>query len=164
MAAAAIVPQVVPTTARTVRVRPVAVERLVAALPEISGWTRVDDRGETLTNPVLTARAEARYERNGSHVELEIADTTRDPVLLAPLAVFLAPGYAERSHDGVRRAVTIERQPAFEDWQPPSRRGEIALVVANRFTVRAVGYGVPAIDTVRQVVRAVDVAALAALK
>lgn len=157
-------PRILPVAAQPARVPPVAFQRLMALLPAVNGWTRRDDRGELLSNPIVTARAEATYERDDSHVELEIADSAREAALLAPMAVFLAPGYAERSDGGFRRAAQIDGQPAFEEWREQSRRGEIALLVASRFIVRATGHGIDTLDTVRSVVDAVNVSALAALR
>lgn len=160
----AIVPQMGPSTAPSVKVRPVAFQRLMTLLPEVSGWSRSDDRGEQLSNPTTSSRAEALYRRDGSHVELEIADAALDDVLLAPLSAFLASGYAERTAMGFRRSARLVGQPALEEWQDDPHRGEVTLVVADRFIVRATGYDVDTLDPVRRVIRAVDMSALSALR
>ncbi|MCC7008077.1 MAG: hypothetical protein IT184_04620 [Acidobacteria bacterium] len=159
----AIVPQVLPI-ADAPAVRPVEFQRLVALLPVVEGWSRTDDHAEQIAGPVPAARAEAKYERAGVHVELALADSARDPLRLSPLAVFLAPGYSERFGDEFRRAVQIDGQPGFEEWQEPARRATVTLVVAGRFIVRAAGYGVRGLAPVTRLVRAVDVRALAALR
>ncbi len=144
--------------------KPVDYEQLKASLPEISGWTMSDARGEQVNMPVAISRAEAKYTKDQSRVELEIVDTALSQLLLAPMSMFLASGYSERSDDGFKRAAKIAGQPGMEDWNTRSRRGEVTAVVANRFIVKATGHQVENIDTVRSAVEAVDISKLAALK
>jgi hypothetical protein len=91
-------------------------------------------------------------------------DTGLSQLLLAPLSVFLASGYAERSDDGFKRAVRIGQQPGMEDWSSTSLRGEVTALVANRFVVKAIGHDIDAIDPVRAIVEAVDFSSLAAVR
>jgi hypothetical protein len=144
--------------------KPVDFEHLKAALPEISGWEMSDARGEQVNMPVAISRAEARYSKDQSRVELEIVDTALSQLLLAPMSMFLASGYSERSDDGFKRAAKIGGQPGMEDWNSRTRRGEVTAVVANRFIVKATGHQVEHIDTVRSAVEAVDFAGLSKLK
>jgi hypothetical protein len=144
--------------------KPVDFEQLKAALPEINGWTMSDARGEQVNMPVAISRAEARYSRDQSRVELEIVDTALSQLLLAPMSMFLASGYSERSDDGFKRAAKIAGQPGMEDWNSQTRRGEVTAVVENRFIVKATGHQVDNIETVRGAVEAVDLAKLASLK
>lgn len=143
---------------------PVDFEQLKAALPEVSGWTMSDARGEQANMPVAISRAEAQYRRDSSRVELEIIDSALSQLLLAPMSMFLSSGYSERSDDGFKRAAKIGGQPGMEDWNTRTRRGEVTAVVANRFIVKATGQGVESLDPVRAVVEAVDFAKLATLK
>lgn len=144
--------------------KPVDFEHLKAALPQVSGWTMSDSRGEQVNMPVAISRAEAKYSRDQSHVELEIVDTALSQLLLAPMSMFLASGYSERSDDGFKRAAKIGGQPGMEDWNSRTRRGEVTAVVANRFIVKATGHGVENIDAVRGMVEAVDLGKLSTLK
>jgi hypothetical protein len=143
---------------------PVPYESLVAFVPEIPGWTRSEPRGENLSRPIAYARAEARYTQGTSRVRLEIIDTALSQILIAPVSMFLAAGYAERSTDGFKRAATIGGHPGAEDWNTRSRRGEVMVLVANRFLVKARGDDVTGVEVVRQAVEAVDLGKLAALK
>jgi hypothetical protein len=161
---AAIVPKVAAAGTRPKPVAPVEYESLVALLPLVDGWTTRDQHGEQVTAPVAAARADITYEQDLSHVELEIVDSGRNELLLAPLSVFLADGYSERSASGFRRSVRIGGQPGFEDWHEPSRRGSVTVVVSDRFIVRATGHDVGSMEPVRRVADAVDVKALAALR
>jgi hypothetical protein len=54
--------------------------------------------------------------------------------------------------------------PGFEKWINGSRRGEITVVVGNRFIVQATGNDVESIEAVRAMVQAVDLGRLATMK
>jgi hypothetical protein len=139
-------------------------EHLKALLPELDGWTRSDERGEQLSMPVSYSRAEAIYRRDDSRLELEIVDTALSQMLLAPMSMFLASGYAERSDDGFKRAAKIGGHPGLEDWSIASKRGEVTAVVGQRYIVRASGDDVADLAPIRQLVEAVDLGKLAQLK
>jgi hypothetical protein len=145
-------------------VTPVPFESLVALVPDVPGWTRSEPRGENITRPVAYARAEARYTMGESRVRLEIVDTALSSILIAPVSMFLVAGYHERSTDGERVAVTVGGHPAAQEWIARSRRGEVLVLVANRFLVKASGDDVPNVEVVRTVVDAVDLRTLATLK
>lgn len=144
--------------------KPVDFEQLKSALPEVGGWTRTNPRGEQVNMPVAISRAEARYTKDKSRVELEIVDTALSQLLLAPVSMFLGSGYSERSDDGFKRAATISGQPGFEEWNNDNKRGEVTAVVGKRFIVKGTGHQVDNLETVRGVVEAVDLGKLAALK
>ena len=144
--------------------KPVDFEQLKGALPEVSGWTMSDARGEQVNMPVAISRAEARYTKDNSRVELEIVDTALSQLLLAPMSMFLGSGYSERSDDGFKRAAKVGGQPGFEEWNTNDKRGEVTAVVANRFIVKGTGHQVDNLETVKTVVEAVDLGKLAALK
>jgi hypothetical protein len=139
-------------------------EALVALLPEIPGWTRSEPRGENVSRPIASSHAEARYSLGESRLRLEITDTALSEMLIAPVAMFMAPGYAERSPDGDTRATTVGGYPAAEGWNRRSRRGEVTVLVAKRFLVKGSGDDVPDVKVVQQAVEMVDFGKLAALK
>lgn len=139
-------------------------EELKALLPEVDGWTRGDARGEQVNLPVSMSRAEARYRQDNSSIELEITDTALNPLLLAPMSMFLTSGYSERSDEGFKRATKVGSHPAMEDWNSRSKRGEVTAVVANRYIVQATGHDVTDLAPVRAVVEAVNLSKLASLK
>ena len=111
--------------------KPVDFEQLKSALPEVSGWTRSNARGEQVNMPVAISRAEARYTKDNSRVELEIVDTALSQLLLAPMSMFLGSGYSERSDDGFKRAAKVGGQPGFEEWNTDDKRGEVTAVVGE---------------------------------
>lgn len=139
-------------------------EVLKALLPEVNGWTQSGARGEQVSMPMKFSRAEARYSRGEGNVELEITDSALNQMLLAPLSMYLAAGYAERSDEGFKRAAKIGGHPGIEDWNSASKRGEVTAVVNNRFVIQATGHDVDDLSAVRQIVDAVDLSRLAALK
>jgi X-X-X-Leu-X-X-Gly heptad repeat protein len=144
--------------------KPVDFEQLKGAMPEVTGWTRTNPRGEQVNMPVAISRAEARYTKDNSRVELEIVDTALSQLLLAPVSMFLGSGYSERSDDGFKRSAKVGGQPGFEEWNNDDKRGEVTAVVANRFIVKGTGHQVENLETVRGVVESVDHGKLAALK
>ena len=144
--------------------KPVDFELLKGAMPEVGGWARTNPRGEQVNMPVAISRAEARYTKDKSRVELEIVDTALSQLLLAPVSMFLGSGYSERSDDGFKRSAKIAGQPGFEEWNNEDKRGEVTAVVGNRFIVKGTGHQVENLETVRSVVEAVDLGKLAALK
>jgi hypothetical protein len=145
-------------------VRMIDFEQLKTFLPVVAGWTQSDARGEQLALPAPCSRSEARYRKDDTHVELEIVDTATSQLLLAPLAMFVAPGFSERTDDGFRRATRVGGQPASEEWAMKTGRAEVIVIAGNRFVVRATGYHVADVDSVRKIVEAVDLPRLAALR
>lgn len=144
--------------------KPVDFEVLKALLPELGGWTRTNARGEQVNMPIAISRAEARYQRGDSTIELEITDSALSQLLLAPMSMFLGAGYSERSDEGFKRSTKIGGQPGYEEWNTDSKHGEVTTVVANRFIVKADGRDVSDLAPVRQLIEAVDVSKLAGMK
>jgi hypothetical protein len=145
-------------------VAPVAPEALGALLPDLAGWTRGSSRSELVPTPAAYSRAEVHYTRGDGSIELVLADSGYQPLVLAPISVFLASGTAERSGDTLRLSINIGGSPGSETWSPATRRGEVLLLVAQRFTVTATGLRVPDLEPVRAAVRAVDLARLGRLR
>ena len=145
-------------------VDPVAFERLMTALAEVPGWVRADLQGEEHSTPVPYSIARARYTRGGWHVTVEVIDTGLSQLLLAPYAMFLAPGFEERTTSGITRSFRVDGSPAFEGWNGESGRGEMVVVVRERFLVKAAGAPLPDLDPVRQVLGGLDLAVLANLR
>jgi hypothetical protein len=144
--------------------KPVEFEKLEALLPEINGWTKSNAKGGEMTSPMAHSRAEATYRKGDNRIEVEIVDSALSQLLLAPMTMFLASGYSERSSDGFKRSAKVGGQPGFEEWNKGSRRAEVTAVVGNRFIVKATGYDVDSIDVVRQVLEGLDLNKLSGLK
>lgn len=144
--------------------KPVPFEALMPLLPEIPGWSRGEPRGESGTMPMAYSRVEARYTSGDRVLTMEITDTALSQFLLAPLSMFLASGYAERSNDGFKRSVTVGGHPGFEDWNAQARRAHVTVVVGGRYVVEASADDVDGIDVARQAVDAVDLSRFARLQ
>ena len=144
--------------------KPVDFELLKGLLPEMSGWTRTRPRGEQMTRPFAISNAKAHYAMGESTMDIEITDSALNQMILAPFAMFMASGYEERSDDGYKKAATIAGSPGFESWEKDKNRGEVTVIVANRFVVQATGRRVASVGSVKMAVEAVDLVKLATLK
>lgn len=163
--AAQAVPRIVPgPTEAAANVTPVDFEQLVALVPELSGWTRSKPRGQQVSAGVPISQANAEYTNGDSAIKLEIADSSFNPLILGPLSMMLVRTYSERTADGYKQFAAIGGSPGFESWQNESREGEVTVVVANRFVITASGDNVDTLEPVRSLVKAIDLAKLAALK
>jgi hypothetical protein len=145
-------------------VRAIDFEQLKVLFPEVDGWTKEEVWGESLTVPVTYSRAQARYRRDDTWIDLEITDTALSPLLLEPLTVFLAPNYSERWDGGFRQDSEMGGQPGFEEWNADARRAEITAVVRRRFIVSATGYEVSDLAPVRRLAAAIDLSPLASIR
>ena len=139
-------------------------EKLVALLPEASGWTRSKPRGEQVNMGAAMSHAQAEYQKGESSIDLEITDSSFNQLVLSPLSMFLSSGYSERSSEGYSKAAPINGQPGFERWNNDSRQGDVTVVVGNRFIVSAKGHNIEKIDPVRALVQSVDLGKLGALR
>ena len=157
-------PALANTTPTPPPVEPVAPEKLSALLPEVAGWTRSAPRSETVPVPARYSRAEAHYTRGDGSIELTLADSGFQPLILAPISVFLGSGSSERSGESTRKAVTVHGSPGSESWTPSGRRGEVVILVSQRFVVTATGRDTADLEPLRAVVRAVDFGRLAGLR
>ena len=139
-------------------------ERLIALLPETTGWTRSVPRGEQVSMGVPVSFARAKYERGDGSVDLEITDSSFNQLILSPLTVFLGAGFSERTSDGYTKSAPISGHPGFEKWNHDAARAEVAVIVGNRFIVRGTGHNIENVDPVRAIVSAVDFSRFAQLK
>jgi len=140
-------------------------DELKALLPDIAGYERRNTKGEQMSMGVASfSHVETHYDKDDTTITLEIQDTGLSQVLLAPLSVFTAPGFAEKSDDGYSRSTTIGGSPGFEKWQKEGKHAEVTAIVANRFVVSGKGNEVEGPDVVRKIVEAVNFAKLASLK
>lgn len=150
------------TTQRTATA--VEFEKLMGLLPENASWTRTKPKGEQVFMGATMSKAEAEYQKGEATIDLEIVDSSFNQLVLSPITMFLTQGYSERSVEGYSRSVALSGHPGFEKWNHEAKRGEVTVVLGNRFIVQATGRNVDNIDPVKALVQAVDLRALAALK
>jgi hypothetical protein len=145
-------------------VAPVPPDALAALLPDIAGWTRGQTKSELVPKPAAYSRAEAHYQQGSNTIELVLADSGYQALVLAPVSVFLTSGTEERSRSEVRRSITLNGAPGSESWSAASRHGEVFVVVNQRFIVTATGRQVADLAPVRAAVQAVNLGRLASLR
>jgi len=139
-------------------------QKLIALLPEGHGWTRSKPKGEQVSVGGAMSLAKAEYQRGDASIDLEITDSSFNQMVLSPLTMFLAAGFSERSGADYAKSTPVAGNPGFEKWNNGARRGEVTVVVGNRFIVQATGRNVDDIGPVRSLVKSVDLAKLASLK
>ena len=144
--------------------KPVDSDELKALLPDLSGWTKSDVKGEMVSLGVSQSNASAKYTKGASAIELTITDAAGNQLFLAPLSMFMAAGYNEKTDDGYKRAIQVSGNPGFEEFEKSAKHGEATAIIANRFVVSAEAHGVDSPDLARQAVEAVDLAKLAGIK
>jgi hypothetical protein len=139
-------------------------EKLEALLPEYAGWEKSDAKGSQVSMGFKVSQAEARYTKGDSTIRLQIQDIALAQAMLAPLSIWMAAGYNERSSSGYKKAVTVAGHPGFEEWDKGSKHGAFTVVVGNRFIVKADADEVDNTDPARKLIESIDIAKLATLK
>ncbi len=131
-------------------------------LPALPGWTfEYQPRGDTDAAEGY-ARIQVNYSRGESGMSIEIVDTMKNPNSLDPLPATLASDAAAQQA-GLTRT-TVGGFPGVQEWTPEPRNGEVTVLLADRFVVKAVGSTVPDLATIRAAVEAVDLKKLAGEK
>ena len=138
--------------------------QLMSVIPDLSGWTRSQPRGEQVMSGVAISTADAEYLNGDSIIKLSITDSAFSPLVLAPLEMVLKPKYSERSGESYRKYVSIDGQPGCESWQNDARDGDITILVSGRFVVNARGLNLSSIEPLQKLVKAIPIKRLAALK
>jgi hypothetical protein len=144
--------------------KPVDFDKLETVLPALSGWTRAEPEGHQMSMPFPLSNTEATYKKGQSEVKITITDSAFNSLAIAPLSMMTAAGYSEKTSSGYKRATTIGGAPAYEEWDNNSKRGNVGVIVGNRFMVEANGSGIDSIDTLKDAVSKIDTKKLAALK
>jgi hypothetical protein len=139
-------------------------EKLEALLPEFPGWEKSGAKGSQSSAPFKYSEAQARYTKGDSSIRLEIQDIAVAQAMLAPLSIFMAAGYNERSSDGYKKAVTVSGHPGYEEWDKSSKHGQLTVVVGKRFIVKADADEVESTDPARKLIESIDLGKLGALK
>jgi hypothetical protein len=137
-------------------------EALGAAFPEVSGWTREAVTGSTSSFPMKMSEAKTSYRNGDKQVRLEAVDAALAQMMMAPMSMFLAANYSERSSDGYKKGTSVKGQPAFEEVNNTNESAEVTVVVDKRFIVTARGSRGTGIDNVRAVLEHMDFGKLTA--
>lgn len=116
-------------------VEPVAFQTLQTHLPKVSGWEMSEPKGERMTMPVPFSQIETRYKNGEQRIDAKIVDTGFAKLLLSPWGMMLASGYSRETSNGYEKATQVAGNPAIEKWNSKSQRGEIDVLVGNRYMV-----------------------------
>lgn len=122
-------------------VAPVDFKALQALLPDVAGWERSEPEAERMTMPVSFAYASTRYGKGDFEVREKITDSGFNQLLIAPLSMMLAAGYAKESNNGFEKSTIVAGYPAFEKWDRGDKSGALTLFVNKRFVVELEGSG-----------------------
>ncbi len=145
-------------------VDPVNFKKMQALFPDLPGWAKGKPTGEKMTSPVAFSRAEVRYTKGDSRIELKIVDSGFHPLLLAPYTMFLTSGYERETQNGYEKSTKVGDEPGWEKWNTVRKSGEVNAVVGKRFLVQAEGRGVEGIMVLHDAIGKTDLVKLAAMK
>lgn len=145
-------------------VDPVDFKQLQAMLPEVAGWEKSRPHAERMTAPVSFAYASMHYKKGGVDISEKITDSGFNQLLIAPLTMMMAAGYAKESDDGFEKSTTVAGYPAFEKMDKSRKRGELTVFVNRRFVVELAGTGVADHAELQAFLQRTDLKKLAALQ
>ena len=146
---------------------PVDFRKLKEALPqELAGFEKGDSSGEknnAFGISVSEAKQSFRTADGNKRVRFEITDpgSLAGPFALAN--VWLNVEVDKESGDGYEKTSTVGGRKIHEKWSKDSKRGEVQMVVGNRFMVEVNAEGVEMND-VKALLGKIDVAKLEAMK
>ena len=148
---------------------PVKFETLQGFLPDDGyltreGWHKSDLTGMALTVPIRGAQASVTLRKDNAEVVVDIIDTVFNQSLYAPVAAFLAEGFEAKDAKGYKRSITIQNQPAFEEWTSADRTAGLTVLVGKRYLVHLQATGLPSTDGVKAIASQINMAKLADLK
>jgi hypothetical protein len=150
--------------ANTTPVDPVDFKELQTILPEIPGWEKSRPEAERMTSPVSFSYASTRYKKDDVEITEKVTDSGFNQMLIAPLSMMLAAGYAKESTDGFEKSTTVAGYPAFEKWDKGDQNGELTVFVNQRFVVELEGTGLADNKELQAFLARTDLKKLAALK
>jgi hypothetical protein len=147
------------------RVAPVDFKSLQGMLPaSLSGMPRTSAQGENQgAMGVQTSSAKADYAANdGSGIHLEISDISGVSGLM-DLASGLIQSTTSQSDAGYEKDVVIGGRTVHEKYDAPSKKSELSVIVAKRFSVDLNGKGMD-MKSLEQSLGQVDLARLESMK
>lgn len=149
---------------------PVDFRRLKALLPEqLAGLPRTEASGKRsrMGEGFGISQAEARYapEDGSGRLQVEIADLGGAGPFgtMAALGFGAIAEYEEESDTGYKRSRRIDGHPGYEEYDSRYGRGEIAALIADRFSVKVTGRDMN-MKMVERAIASIDFDALEAMK
>lgn len=110
------------------------------------------------------AYAQAEYKKDNSTISVKISDVSSmgSFIRMAQFA-WTQTEVEKESDDGYERTGKIDGQPTQESYEYSNKSGKIQVMVGERFSVEASGYGVE-MEDIKGLLKAIDLNRLAALK
>lgn len=146
---------------------PVDFRKLKEALPqELAGFEKGDTSGEknnAFGIAVSEAKQSFRTADGSKRVRFEITDPGSLAGPFAVANVWLNVEVDKESDDGYEKTATVAGRKVHEKWSKSGKRGEVQMVVGNRFMVEISAEGVEMGD-VKALLGRIDVAKLEAMK
>jgi hypothetical protein len=134
---------------------------------EIAGLNKTNTGGEKNSTMGFTiSKAEAEYSNEDSDekLKIEISDMG-DLSGLTGLTIF-AWAFAEfekENEDGYEKTIKYKGHKGFEKYNYPSRRGNMDVLVAERYMLQVNGYNV-SMDVIKAAYEKIDISKLEAMK
>jgi hypothetical protein len=145
-------------------VDPVDFKELPSILPEVPGWEKNHPEAERMTSPVSFSFASTKYKKNDLEVTEKITDSGFNQLLVAPISMMLAAGYAKQSTQGFEKSTTVAGYPAFEKWDKSEKSGQLTVFVNQRFLVELEGSGMSDNKELQAFLARTDLKKLAAMQ
>lgn len=147
-------------------VDPVKFDVLIPLLPEPEGWKATEAKGETTAmGEWKISTASRRYEKGEGdqmqRIKIDIVDGGYVAMVYAPFTMM--QGFSHESTEGHSKGITIDGQPAIEEWKKKSNDAKVTALVNDRFLVTVDGDNVDT-ETIRNWVGLVDLEKVAALQ
>lgn len=123
---------------------PVNFRTLKELLPaSINGMDRTSHTGEKAgAMGFKMSTAEAKYEADDRRLELKIIDFAGTGMALMGMAAWASMEVDRETDDGYERTTTIKGHKAFEEYDSKQKRGQVSVIVKDRFIVTAEGRNV----------------------
>lgn len=118
-------------------VEPVSHRKLKDFAPEkMMGMERTDYEGQTSgAFGVKVSTSESTYKEGDQRMELKIVDTGGLGMALMGMAAWSTIEVDKESSRGYERTTTIDGNKAFEKYDSNRKKGELAMIVDDRFVV-----------------------------
>ena len=126
-------------------------------LPDkLAGVSKTDDGGETAGAMGMTiSTAEGTYEEGDQKFELKIVDTGGLGMAMMGMAAWASMTVDRESDDGYERTGTIDGYKSYEKYTKASKRGEVSVIIGNRFVVQLTGRNI-SMDDLKDAVDSLD--------
>ena len=114
-------------------------ESLTGALPQMPGWEMAKPKNQQLTAPFPISQTDATYKKGDGKIDVTVVDAAQAQMMLMPWSMMMAAGYSKETSAGYEKAVTVNGHPGFERWRKSGNRGELNVLVNQRFMVTIEG-------------------------